>query len=200
MQHRPVFFFALVLALAAGCTDAPDADGEAPDTLTTATPEPNTPLGVDGEYEVSEPSAVLNPTAGNSVNGQVVFTPLARGVRVLAQVNGLPEGTHGFHIHETGDCSASDASSAGGHYNPTGAPHGAPDAAERHVGDLGNIVANADSTGGYDQVDSVISLDGPDSIVGKAVVIHAGEDDFTSQPSGDAGNRLACGVIEANED
>ena len=123
------------------------------------------------------------------------------GILVSAEVGGLSEGLHGFHIHETGDCSAPDALSAGGHYNPADAPHGAPEApgAERHVGDLGNLEAGADGRARYERVDSVLTLSGPTSIVGKAVIVHAGQDDFTTQPTGDAGPRLACGVIERAE-
>ena len=195
MLLRLTVVFAALLFLAA-CADAPDPETPVitPDIDTT-----ETPLAMEGEFTVGEAAAMLNPTAGSTVTGQVVFTGLATGVRVLAQVNGLPPGEHGFHIHENGDCSAPDASSAGGHFNPNGAAHGAPDDAERHVGDLGNIVANADSTAGYDRVDDVLSLNGPDAIVGKAIIIHATADDFTSQPTGDAGSRLACGIIEATD-
>lgn len=141
--------------------------------------------------------AELSPTEGNNASGTVTFTSLNGTVRVEADIEHLAPGQHGFHIHENGDCSASDASSAGGHFNPTGAPHGAPTDAERHAGDLGNIEAGSDSTASHSAVDSVITLSGVNSIVGKAVVIHAGEDDLSSQPSGDAGDRLACGVIES---
>src|SRR5881398_2963674 len=89
--------------------------------------------------------SVLHPTAGNKVSGTVTFTPVADGVQVHAEITGLTPGKHGFHIHEFGDCSAADASSAGSHFNPMKKPHGAPDAAERHAGDLGNL--EADSTG-----------------------------------------------------
>jgi Cu-Zn family superoxide dismutase len=110
----------------------------------------------------------------------------------------LEPGPHGFHVHEFGDCSAPDGSSAGGHFAPLGSPHGPPDAGqgERHIGDLGNIVANADGVVEQELADSVIRLDGENSIVGKAIIVHAGADDFTTQPSGAAGERVACGVIE----
>src|SRR5437879_12267120 len=85
--------------------------------------------------------AVLHPTAGSKVNGTVTFTEEADGVRVRAEITGLTPGNHGFHIHEFGDCSAADASSAGAHFNPTNNPHAGPDAAERHVGDMGNVEA-----------------------------------------------------------
>ncbi len=140
----------------------------------------------------------LAPTQGNSTTGSVTFTTQADGVSVVASIVELSEGKHGFHIHENGDCSAPDGTSAGGHFNPQGTPHGSPDApaAQRHVGDLGNIIVDASSSGKYERVDKVISLSSADSIVGKAVIIHSGEDDLTSQPTGNAGSRLACGVIE----
>ncbi|MBD3163024.1 MAG: superoxide dismutase family protein [Candidatus Eisenbacteria bacterium] len=141
--------------------------------------------------------ALLEPTEGNDVHGRVEFEVVDGGVRVHAEVEGLTPGLHGFHVHEKGDCSAPDAGSAGGHFAPHGNPHGAPDdlPTERHVGDLGNL--NADSTGvaRYDRIDMVISLEGENSIVDKAVIVHSGEDDLESQPTGDAGARVACGVI-----
>lgn len=148
-----------------------------------------------------EATAILAPTEGYNASGTVTFTQMGSGVRVVAEVMGVPEGQHGFHIHETGDCSAPDASSAGGHFNPTDAPHGAPTNAadQRHVGDLGNLDAGADSTGTYDRTDTILSLQGPNAIIGKAVILHSGADDLTSQPSGDAGDRIACGIIEISD-
>src|SRR5437899_5453122 len=87
--------------------------------------------------------AVLHPTAGNKVNGAVTFTPVADGVRIYAELAGLTPGKHGFHVHEFGDCSAADASSAGAHFNPTNQPHAGPDTAARHEGDMGNLEADA---------------------------------------------------------
>jgi Cu-Zn family superoxide dismutase len=141
--------------------------------------------------------AKLQPTAGNKASGTVTFETMGGKVRVTAELQGLPPGPHGFHIHEYGDCSAADGTSAGGHFNPAGTLHGAPDnpTDRRHVGDLGNLQAGEDGTAHYDREDAVISLEGPDSIIGKAVVVHAQADDLTSQPTGAAGPRLACGVI-----
>jgi Cu-Zn family superoxide dismutase len=140
----------------------------------------------------------LAPTKDNHARGEVTFTQDAKGVHVVGSFTGLNMGEHGFHIHEKGDCSAPDGTSAGGHFNP--APphaHGARDAAERHAGDLGNLKADPYGLARLDFVDEKISLDGPNSIVGKAVIIHEKADDFTTQPTGNAGARLACGVIEA---
>lgn len=151
------------------------------------------------QKDVEQTVARLEPTEGNEARGEVMFTRTNEGIRVTAQIQGLPPGRHGIHVHEKGDCSAPDASSAGGHYNPDGTPHGAPGNPpdQRHAGDLGNLESGENGTAKYERVDTIIQLSGENSIVGKAVVIHAGEDDFQSQPSGDAGPRMACGVIEA---
>ena len=152
----------------------------------------------EDEPTASEPtqaSTIINPTEGNQAQGTVEFTLEAGGVRVIANLTGLTEGDHGFHIHEKGDCSAADGTSAGGHFNPEGKAHGAPDAAERHVGDLGNITAAASGQATYNRLDTHLDLDGTNSIIGLAVIVHALPDDF-SQPTGAAGARVGCGVIE----
>ena len=140
--------------------------------------------------------AVLHPTAGNKVTGTVTFTPVAEGVQVHAEITGLTAGKHGFHVHEFGDCSAADASSAGAHFNPTNQPHAGPDAAARHEGDMGNIEADASGKAKLDYVDHQISLtNDAKSAIGRSVVVHAKPDDLKTQPSGDSGARIACGVI-----
>src|SRR5256886_180486 len=140
--------------------------------------------------------AVLHPTEGNKVSGTVTFTEVADGVQVHAELTGLTPGKHGFHVHEFGDCSAADASSAGAHFNPTNQPHAAPDATARHVGDMGNIEADASGNAKLDYVDHQISLaNDAKSAIGRSVVVHAKPDDLKTQPSGDAGGRIACGVI-----
>ena len=141
-------------------------------------------------------AAQLAPTQGNSVHGMVKFTEAHGGVRVVAHLDGLTPGQHGFHVHDKGDCSAADGASAGGHFNPTGAPHGAPDDAQRHAGDLGNITADASGHAHYDRVDKNLSFDGPNSVIGKAVIVHGKADDLKGQPAGNAGPRVACGVIQ----
>jgi len=144
----------------------------------------------------SKAIAVLYPTAGNKVSGTVTFTGVADGVRVHAEIAGLTPGKHGFHVHEFGDCSAADASSAGGHFNPTSQPHAGPDAAARHEGDMGNVEADASGNAKLDYVDHQISLtDDAKSTIGRSVVVHAKADDLKTQPSGDSGPRIACGVI-----
>ncbi|MEX0594031.1 MAG: superoxide dismutase family protein [Balneolaceae bacterium] len=144
--------------------------------------------------------AVLHPTAGNETSGVVTFTREGDQVRVSATIEGLdPESRHGFHIHQFGDCTASDGTSAGGHFNPAQNPHAGPDSEQRHVGDLGNLESNADGVAELNHSDAVIELGGTDSILGRGVIVHAGEDDMESQPTGDAGSRLACGVIGVSQ-
>jgi len=139
--------------------------------------------------------AVLHPTEGSQVKGIITFVQKNGYVEISGKVTGLTPGLHGFHIHEYGDCSDPKALSTGGHYNPTNKPHGAPDSTERHVGDLGNIQADSSGTAIIRIRDKVISLNGPYSIVGRGVIIHSGADDLKSQPTGNAGGRVACGVI-----
>jgi Cu-Zn family superoxide dismutase len=140
--------------------------------------------------------AVLHPTASNKVSGTVTFTEVADGVQVHAEITGLTPGNHGFHVHEFGDCSAGDASSAGAHFNPTNKPHAGPDATERHVGDMGNVEADASGKANLEYVDHQISLtNDQQSVIGRSVVVHAKADDLKSQPAGDSGARVACGVI-----
>lgn len=147
------------------------------------------------EAPLNRAVAVLHPTAGHTTAGTVTFTNVAGVYEVEAVVTGLEPGEHGFHIHEYGDCSAPDGSSAGGHFNPEDSMHGAPDDAVRHVGDLGNVTADSTGEARLEASDMHISFRGKHSIIGRAVVVHAGADDFTSQPSGAAGPRVACGVI-----
>ena len=145
--------------------------------------------------EPTKAIAVLHPTAGNTVAGSVTFTKSGDEIKVVADITGLTPGKHGFHIHEFGDCSSSDGNSAGGHFNPTHKAHGAPDTSDRHAGDLGNIEADASGKAHLEWSDKVMKLSGVDSIVGHAVIVHEKADDLKTQPTGNAGGRLACGVI-----
>ncbi len=147
-------------------------------------------------------TAVLAPTKGNSVSGTVNFIQKGEMVLVQAKITGLAaNGTHGFHIHEKGNCSAADASSAGGHFNPGGDKHGGPVGAVRHGGDLGNLRADANGFAQYSIEIAGITL-GTDasSIIGRAVIVHGGPDDLKSQPAGNSGARVACGLISKNPD
>jgi Cu-Zn family superoxide dismutase len=139
--------------------------------------------------------ALLSPAKDKTVKGVVTFTQMDKGVRVYAHLEGLTPGKHGFHIHEFGDCTAADLTSAGGHFNPTQMSHGAPTDEMRHSGDLGNIVADEKGMAMLEWVDPMMQLSGPSSIIGHAVIVHAKEDDLKTQPTGNAGAREACGVI-----
>jgi Cu-Zn family superoxide dismutase len=143
--------------------------------------------------------ARLSPTQGNAVTGTVTFFQTRGGVRVVAVVAGLTPGSHGFHLHQNGDCSAPDGSSAGGHFMASETTHGAPEqpAGQRHTGDLGNLEADASGTARYDRTDALLTFDGPNALVGRAVIVHASPDDYTTQPTGNAGARIACGVVAA---
>jgi len=137
---------------------------------------------------------ILKPMSKSNVKGTIWFVQTGHKVMIKGEVTGLKEGKHGFHIHEFGDLTDAKGMSTGGHFNPTNKKHGKPSDEERHVGDLGNIVADKDGKAKINMIDTVISLHGKHSIVGRAVVIHEDEDDF-GQPVGHAGNRLAAGVV-----
>ncbi|CAN5626240.1 superoxide dismutase family protein [soil metagenome] len=186
----------MVLALAACQRDAAPAgvadDGVPADqSQEVTTPPPPLPG--------HSAAATLAATEGSTASGVLQFMAVDGGVHVTGQVRGLaPDRRHGFHVHETGDCSAPDASSAGGHFNPHDAAHGRVGAPPHHVGDSDNLAADAQ---GGAQVDNhlagaTLGDGGPTDIVGKAVIVHADADDYTTQPTGDAGDRLACGIIE----
>ena len=140
--------------------------------------------------------AKLNPASGSQVTGTVTFTAAADGAQVVVDITGLTPGKHGFHLHDKGDCSDPKAASAGAHFNPTHSHHGGPDTAERHAGDFGNVTADASGKVHAELKGKNLKLTGADSIVGKAVIVHAGEDDLKTDPSGNSGDRVACGVIE----
>jgi Cu-Zn family superoxide dismutase len=142
--------------------------------------------------------ATLQPTSGQTAKGTVHIQDIGEGtVEVQIDLTGLPPGTHGFHIHEKGDC-GNNAQNAGGHFNPTGMVHGAPDAVSHHAGDFGNVTADANGEVHTRFTTHSISLKegATTNPVGHAVVLHEKADDLTSQPSGNAGGRIACGVIE----
>ena len=145
--------------------------------------------------EVTKATCKLESKSGSQVTGTVTFTKVGDYVQVMADISGLTPGKHGFHIHEFGDCSAPDATSAGSHFNPGKHNHGAPDASDRHEGDLGNIEADASGKAHLEWSDKMMKLSGADSILGRSVIVHEKADDLKTQPTGDAGGRLACGVI-----
>lgn len=139
----------------------------------------------------------LESKSGSTATGVVRLSESSGGLRLRATVQGLvPNAESGFHIHEKGDCSAADASSAGGHFNPTGAPHGRYDSGAHHAGDLPSLKADAHGAAKVDVTLAGVTLrPGDNSVLNRALVVHAKPDDFTTQPSGNSGPRVACGVI-----
>ena len=144
-------------------------------------------------------TAALQPTQGSKAFGEATFEEVGGKVRVIVFAQGLkPNAEHGFHIHEAGDCSAPDGMSAKGHFNPHGKPHGHPDKPDRHAGDLPSLKADKAGRAKLDAtVDGISIGSGAANIVGRGMIIHADPDDYRTQPTGNAGARLACGVIKA---
>jgi superoxide dismutase, Cu-Zn family len=150
----------------------------------------------DAWASVKEAVAVLHATSGNKCQGTVRFTQSGNSVKVVAHIEGLTPGQkHAIHIHQYGDCSSADGMSAGGHYNPENHPHALPEADKRHAGDLGNLQADKDGKVHYEVTVNNVTIAGTKNpIMGRGVIVHAKADDG-SQPVGNAGARIACGVI-----
>jgi len=179
-HHVPVA--ALIAVLAGGCSSSRTGDN-----AVAASPEPIHPLTAVAD---------LSPIGDNTVRGTVTLTREPGGVHIVANVEGLTPGDHAFTVLETGQCpSYADSAAVLPHFKPTGAPHGAVDAASRHLGDLGNLTADPSGNAHYDRVDAGLSLEGPQSVVGHVMVVRASADDPAAQPDGHAGPRTACAVI-----
>jgi Cu-Zn family superoxide dismutase len=142
--------------------------------------------------------ATLEPTKGSNVHGSVNFAQSGDKVRVSGNISGLrPNGEYGFHIHEAGDCSSGDGMSAKGHFNPYGKPHGQAGSGERHAGDLPSLKSDGNGNASVSaDVDIITVAPGPASIVGRGLIVHAQPDDYKTQPTGNAGARSACAVIQ----
>ena len=183
MTHRPLsltLFPASALLLAA-CAAAPQRNAA--------------PMAT---HQAREAVVNLAPASGSPVSGRLVLVPMGDGLHLRGEVGGLMPGSrHGFHIHEKGDCSAADASSAGGHFNPTGQRHGRAGQGAHHAGDADNLVADAKGVARVDAHLGGLSLGNgaANDVAGRAVIVHAAADDYSSQPAGNAGARVACGVI-----
>ena len=185
---------AFALSLALGCAPAEEPMDEEP-AEEPAVEEVEQPAEVT-EQDAMVATASLTTADGTDV-GTVTFTETPEGaVEVEADFQGVAEdGAHGFHVHETGECSPPDFTSAGGHFDPEGVEHACPPTTPRHAGDFGNVEISGGSGSLSQSSDLIMVTPGDTSVVGKAVILHAGEDDCTSQPSGDAGPRYACGVV-----
>ncbi|WP_437589299.1 superoxide dismutase family protein [Sorangium sp. So ce1000] len=176
---------------AAPATAAPEANppagGAAPEAAAPAAAPPAAPVSI---------SVPIEARTKSKLKGTATFTEVEGGVKVAVQVSGAPKGKIAVHVHETGDCSAPDAKSAGAHYNPENHPHGLPDAAAHHLGDLGNIEIKPDGTGSHEVIAKGANLKegAPNSFLGRAIIVHEKTDDG-GQPAGNAGGRIGCGVI-----
>ena len=144
-------------------------------------------------------TARLEPTKGSKTFGEATFEQVGAKVHVVVYVQGLKPGQeHGLHIHEVGDCSSGDGMSTKGHFNPFGKPHANSGSAERHAGDLPSLKAGKDGRAKVDvELDVITVTPGPAGIIGRGLIIHADPDDYKTQPTGNAGARIACGVISA---
>jgi Cu-Zn family superoxide dismutase len=183
---------AALLALAACGRKEPTAN------VPTAPADTGAP-GAPAEPPPPQHRVNLAATSGNEASGELVLTSMPEGVRVEGSISGLKADTeHGFHVHEKGDCSAPDASSAGEHFNPTSQPHGDPSSAAHHAGDIPNVRADAEGRAAVSTTVNGVTLGdgGTNDVVGKAFVVHEKADDYKTQPSGNSGGRIACGVIE----
>ena len=191
-------------AVLAACNPSTPADDAATPPAATApdtAPEPAAAAPVEPAMQGAAAVATLAATEGNAVTGELRFEAVDGGVRISGQVSGLaPDSEHGFHVHETGDCSAPDATSAGGHFNPASTDHGRVGSDPHHAGDTNNITADATGVATVDtRLEGATVGDGaPTDVVGKGVIVHADPDDYTTQPTGNAGARLACGVVSAS--
>ncbi|MDH5834980.1 superoxide dismutase family protein [Luteimonas kalidii] len=207
MRHATLLILPAALLLAACQPQSPTDDAATPPvdpaapaaSGTAATGATPAAMPEADQAAMASANATLAPTEGNEVAGRLEFGSVDGGIRITGEVTGLSPGSeHGFHVHETGDCSAPDATSAGGHFNPATTDHGRVGQGEHHAGDSDNIVANDAGTAMVDTLLRGATLDqGETGIIGRGVIVHADPDDYTTQPTGNAGARLACGVIEA---
>lgn len=192
-------------------TDETAATAENDETAATSENDGNNSVTADEQAEAStqvaaagSPAtvtafAVLEPTEGNEARGDASFVETEEGLEIVVTMTQLTPGQHAVHVHENGDCSGPAAEAAGDHFNPGGSPHGAPsdDPSERHAGDLGNFLADSTGLAELNLTVENLAVEGERGVAGRAIIVHAGEDDFSSQPSGQSGDPISCGVIEA---
>ena len=182
----------LTTALLAAAVATLTACSSTPPAKETAAPSP--------AAQSTAKSATVNlaSASGSLVSGKLNVVPMGTGVHLTGEIGGLtPGSTHAIHIHEKGDCSAADASSAGGHFNPDAQPHGKVGSGPHHGGDMDNIVANREGVAQVNAHAEGVTLGGgaANDVAGKAVIVHAAQDDYRTQPTGNAGGRVACGII-----
>ena len=148
--------------------------------------------------KIRRATAWINPKSGSELVGSAIFINEPSGVSLQLTVENAPPGEHAVHLHEKGDCSAEDGTSAGGHWNPTEVAHGKWGEADFHLGDIGNLIVDDEGQGSLSLSTDKWSMGSgePNDIMGKAVIVHAKADDFTTQPTGAAGGRIGCGVVE----
>ena len=196
LKIAPMLCLVAVVAFAA-CDRNEETVPEAGEStaMTTAAEEPSTMAGP------ATATATLQGAPGDDISGTVTFHATDDGVHIVAEVQGVDgAGQHGFHVHENGQCDHGGEqhfTSAGGHFNPTGVEHACPPTDPRHAGDLGNIEVGANGSARMEMTSNQLSLSGPNSVIGKAIILHASPDDCKTQPTGNAGDRLACGVVTA---
>ncbi len=151
---------------------------------------------IDDEFSSRTAVAEIEPINGGDLSGRIVFEEMGDYVLITGTVGGLTRGKHGFHIHEGTSCS-----DRGGHFNPEGSAHGSPNESVHHLGDLGNLVAEEDpDDSAYEHISRVVSLSGPNSVVGHALVVHQNEDEYIPQPSGSSGPEIGCGIIQLQDE
>jgi Cu-Zn family superoxide dismutase len=175
-----------LLLLALGCTTASRTSAPSGESAASSSTGPTA-------------TAVIEPRSGSTLSGTAKFTGAPEGLAAHVEVQGATPGPHGVHVHEKGDCSDPKALSAGPHYNPNaGAHHGGPVTPVRHGGDLGNIEVGPDGKGTLDVVVTAVSVaDVANGVVGRAIVVHEKVDDLMTDPAGNSGARIGCGVIQA---
>lgn len=192
-RYATLVLLGTFILVALGCR--PEAEPEEPAEPVAEAPVPSHPAPAAGPMDAAATAHLAPADPASGISGTVRFEQEMGGVRVMAEVSGLPPGKHGLHIHEGGECTPP-FDSAGGHLDPFQIDHGCPPEPIRHLGDLGNIEVGADGTGSFDQVIDKISLVDPHhQVAQRAVIVHAAPDDCRTQPTGASQGRLACGVI-----
>jgi Cu-Zn family superoxide dismutase len=164
-----------------------------------ASAPPPTPAPPKPQHRIQHAMANMAPASASLVSGRLLIDAIDGGVRIHGELGGLGRnGVHAIHVHERGDCSAADASTAGAHFNPDGVAHGRAGTPPHHLGDMDNLHANAQGVAKVDLHlhDVTLGSGAANDILGRAIIVHANPDDYTSQPTGNAGARVACGVID----